>query len=502
MTTYSRNGWRIVPVILFALLLASADASADDAPQLAIIQQIRGAETSKPANWEDTWASQDLNADSAEAKAVLALTKLSREQIKHELSIASQQEQYRAIKRNLDVGRHQVLKKMFAAAIVEANSRLRKQKLTEMKKLTTINCGGYGDFSRDQDITAFGEDPLREQIWFESLQFVAGQMGIHAEFGSPALGIKSGLNFPTLEVTVHCGQNDLPDAPTTADVRSFALDYRKVIERQAKMPEAYFGYGAELEVQGTRQSSPIQVSKTRLQSYSIDKDGKVGYAGVLHATADEVNATVRYTKGRIQASQNAVHMANNFLQASRHAQDPASSPSQGPLKYAGRTLNQLCMMRGMKPWAELEPPDRVELLRPLFPPDLPEPTLVKLATSMANHLDVCDLTLKNRAVPKEMGKNPVDAAVSGKVALIFLRKAAATSAGQLAREMIAPPAVRPRPAAQARGGQGQEVPPHDAGREADAGQQARQDLPGERLRCGDGEPADHDALLEGPGCAG
>ena len=432
--------WAVPIALCVALMAVISGSVADTPPQLTITAHLGGVETQKAQDWEAAWLADNSAAEVRAVEAVVQLSKLDRQIVKQELAIASQQEKYQAIKRNLDIGRHELLKRVIAAAIIEANKRLDEQKLTRLKQLTLINCGGVGDFARDQDITAFADDPLRERVFFESLLEVADSMGIKGEPQNKTLGLKSGINFHGLEVTFHAGKNDLPDTASTTERMSFALDYRKVIESQAKAPEAYFGYGAELEVQANRIAIPGTASKTKMQVFRCEDGVTVRYTGVLQASAEDVNGVTRYTRGsRVRAAQHAVHMTNNFLQATRHSLDPASTPSQGPLKYAGRTLDHLCQLRGMEPWSKLELPDRIELLRPLFPADLADAQIEKLATSMARHLDVAEMTLRNKVVPEVIGKVPVDPAVSAKVASIFMRKAAAQTAKHLATEMLQPP---------------------------------------------------------------
>lgn len=411
------------------------------AEALKLLPAIVGVDLEHPAAWRRGWEEEPATP-SAAAAAVLALDKADRGRLKAELAATASDPRYKGAKQNLDLGRHEVLKQLLKAAVTEANARLQTRRLKPLDRVLTLNSGGYGDFGRDQDITAFAGDDLRERVFFEAMRDVAErQFGLRVAWQSDALGARSGVTLPGLEVTFHRGGNELPDTSGAQELHRFALDYRKVIEQQAKMPEAYYGYGAETEVQATRGAPSRQPGRTRMQ---ILRPGATGVTctSVFGATADQVRSETGYRgESRVRRAQNAVHIVNDALQAAHHRVDPNSSESQGPLKYAGRALDQLCQFNGMAPWPDLAPEDRVELLRPLLPRQS-EADLQKMAAAMGKHLDVAHATFTTKQAPTAIGARKVEAGdrdAAARVALIFLKNAAAHTTTAIVDEMVCPP---------------------------------------------------------------
>lgn len=432
----------VAPLRVFLLhtLLAFACYAAA-AQQALLLENVNGVNLANAAPWREAWEA-DRNGLTDAARAVQRLDAQDRGKIKAELDATKGQQKFQAARQNLDIGRHDLLKHLLKLTVREANRRLEQRKLAPLDRVLTVNSGGYGDFGRDQDITAFAGDDLRERVFFEAMRDVAvNELHVRAEWQDGPSGARSGVTLPGLEVTFHRGGNELPDTVSTKELQSFSLDYRKVIEQQAKMPEAYFGYGAETEVQASRVAAGQTPGRTRLQIFR-PQNGQITCTSVFGATPEQVRSETSYRGGsRVRRAQQAVHIVNDLVQASHHRLDAASSVSQGPLKYAGRALEQLCQFSGRRSWAELAPEDRVELLRPLFPNRTPDEA-AKLAVAMGKYLDIASETFRNKAVPKTLGGRPaeandIDTAARG--AMIFLKNAAAHAATSIAQEMICPP---------------------------------------------------------------
>lgn len=82
-------------------------------------------------------------------------------------------ERVRPLIRNLDVGRHELLKHIYHRAMILANEKLAAAGLSPLNTLQAINAGGTGDYTRDQDITVFAGDPVREKAFFDAVEIVA-----------------------------------------------------------------------------------------------------------------------------------------------------------------------------------------------------------------------------------------------------------------------------------------------------------------------------------------
>ncbi|MCE9637750.1 MAG: hypothetical protein K8T90_18780 [Planctomycetes bacterium] len=452
----------ILASLLVGRPLRAEDPAAESEPEseLRFVRHV-GKLYEEKLKVRSNWMADDASTLSPVANVVLRVAtdeKLTRKRLKKEIVAAG--ETYKSIARNLDVGRHQLVKNLIAKAVTEANVRLAQKNMTLIDRVTTVNSGGTGDYTRDVDMSVFAMDDAREIVLFESLRDIARGMGLTVEVDG-RLGVKAGINIPQIEVALHRGANDVPDARYASDPHAFALDYRRAIELQSRNPEAYFGYGFEMEVQG-RRSLSFKPGQTLVQDFVPIQGGGVSYRGQIAACQREVRGILRGTIGqRYRRAQSAVHMANNYLQAFRHEAHAGEShgpveagdenpndPSKGALKYAGRSLEQLCEYHGMRNWSELVPEDRIQLLTHIFPPGyIDEPGGRQRLERMAASMDVAYLTFLGKAVPKQSGGNAVSSEATdehSQIALIFLRKSAAACAGSVAREMLDPPALDPR----------------------------------------------------------
>ncbi|MEI8195096.1 MAG: hypothetical protein WCI73_04225, partial [Phycisphaerae bacterium] len=469
--------WLLAVLLVVPCLRADEPASPEVPTDFKFVTLI-GKLHEEKLGWQDNWKSKSTERTAAAdaALAVATCKDLSRAQLKEEL--AKSGEKYKRVTRNLDVGRHQLVKWLFAQAAVEANRRLAEQNLQPLEKVTTVNSGGTGDFTRDVDVTVFAGDDARETVFFEALRDLAQKQGLTVE-ADPKLGVKSGINIPQIEVACHRGVNDLPDARYASDVQRFALDYRAALEKQARNPEAYFGYGFEIEVQG-RRSLSFKPGQTLVQEFECSGGG-VQYTGNIATYQREVRGFLHGAIGqRYRRAQASSHITNCYLQAFRHDQGGDHDLTKGALKYAGRALEQLCEYHGFKTWPELVAEDRIQLLARIFPPGyIDEPGNRKRLQNLATAMDVSYLTYQSKKVPTELngmagngkskdtktpvGQNPgevahptggpqqkpitVDQAMAEScdgLALSFMQRAAAATAGAVAQEMIDPPHLSAR----------------------------------------------------------
>lgn len=438
---------------LAALALAgaafAANPFADDGdykPPKTVIE-LMGDLHKQPLLWRKEWMTDDAGGKTKAAEIVLKIAtekSLTRKAVKSQLDQAPPD--FKPATKNLDVGRHQLVKWLMAEAYKETNRRLGTAKLMPLDRATTVNSGGTGDYTRDVDMTVFAGDEVRERTYFESIRDLARKAGLNVETG-PGDSVQFGINLPEIEVALHRGNNDLPDPRFATDVKTFALDYRKAIEGQARNPEAYFGYGFEVEVQGRRYLS-FKPGQTLLQTFETE-GGKPKYTAQVASCNREVRAVLRGAiGGRYRRAQNCVHAVNDYLQAFRHEQHEGGDPSKGALKYAGRAVEMLCDYHGFKNWSELMLEDRIQLLARVMPKGyLDEPGGRGRLERMTKSMDVAYLTFLGKKTPKEAaGEGVDDAAVAqhAQVALILLRKAAAATVSAVAQEMLDPPALSPR----------------------------------------------------------
>lgn len=329
------------------------------------------------------------------------------------------------VNRSLDVGRHEVIKAMFARALHLTEQELREKKKSPLKKIVTVNSGGTGDYTRDQDVTCFAGDPSQEEIYFKNLGIAAKELGLKADSSN------SGTDFPEIEVTVFRGGNDLPDARFATDVREFQLKYTEGIQKQILNPESYIGGGADVEVKGKRRPGQIHA-----QEFTIGDTGKVGYRSEIPGNQRETRAIFTGTApDRHHRWQLSAHIFNNFLQGYRHGKHPGEF-NKGSLKYTGRAIERLCELYGKLPWPDLPPEERLELLSRVYPQFDPHtPNGKRALTGMAGVIDTAYTVLKTKNVPDSC-TNP-DAAA--RAAQIFLRRAVETTSQEQARQMLDPP---------------------------------------------------------------
>jgi hypothetical protein len=329
------------------------------------------------------------------------------------------------VNRSLDVGRHEVIKAMYARALFLTKQELKAKGKSPLEKIVTVNSGGTGDYTRDQDVTCFAGDPSQEEIFFKNLGLAAGELGLEVT----AKG--SGVDFPQIEVTVFRGGNDLPDARFATDVRDFQLKYARGIQRQILDPESYIGGGADVEVKGKRRLGQIHAQELR-----IGDDGGISYRSEIPGNQREKNAIFTGTAPeRYHRWQLSAHIFNNFLQGFRHSKHPGEF-TKGSLKYTGRAIERLCELHGKLPWADLPHEEKLELLSRVYPQFDPKtPHGEKALTGMAKVIDVADTVKNSKELPTGL-KNPETMA---RAAQIFLRRSVETTSQELARQMLDPP---------------------------------------------------------------
>jgi len=424
------------------------DASDAEDSRLKQVQALKAkcdAVQSQPQTWRAAWLDGDTNESALSRLAVDLATSpaLRRSELKQYLNNrAAKDGSYKAVLKNLDVGRHQLLKMLFSRALDEANKRLVAKKLTPLDRTCVLNSGGTGNFARDIDVTVFAGDDVRETAFFEALGDVSKSMGLNVTTG-PGGTVKNGIELADLEVAFHRGGNDLPDARFATDPVEFQLNYQRVIDAQARNPEAYFGYGSDTEVVGRRYLS-FKAGQTLVQTFEATSQG-VRYTGQVASCMREARAILRGSSDqRIRKAQRAVHAGNDYLQAWRHEQQPGSSPTQGALKYAGRALDELCAFHGFRPWSELVLEDRIQLLARMYGPHyLEQAGNRQRLQKMAEALDTASLVLVGKDLPKALTAETPEAAQKLQfhehAALAFLRDAANSMAASVAEEMLEPP---------------------------------------------------------------
>ncbi|MCE9637802.1 MAG: hypothetical protein K8T90_19040 [Planctomycetes bacterium] len=432
-------------LLLAAPTTRTATPQDDDAVEIRTVFDIMGDFEKQKLLWRKEWMTEDADrkTDAAEIALKVATEKgLDRKLLKRQFDTASKERRATGVK-NLDVGRHQLTKWILAEAYKETNARLKADGLTPLERTTTVNSGGTGDFTRDVDVTVFAGDEVRERTFFEAIRDIARKQGLTVETGADD-SVKSGINIPEIEVAFHRGNNDLPDPRYTTDVQRFALDYRKAIEGQSRNPEAYFGYGFEMEVQGRRYLS-FKPGQTLLQTFEME-GGKLKYRAQVASCNKEVRAVIRGAVGqRYRRAQNCVHAVNDYLQAYRHELHTGGDPTKGALKYAGRAIESLCEYHGFKNWAELRIEDRVQLLARIFPPGyLDTPGARRRLEYMSEGVDYAYAVFQGKSAPKSFAGKPMRPEGTATLALLFLRKASASMVGAVAQEMLDPPDLSAR----------------------------------------------------------
>ena len=131
-----------------------------------------------------------------------------------------------------------------------------------------------------------------------------------------------------------------------------------------------------------------------------------------------------------------------YREAMHHETTGDKDLSKGPLKYTGRALDQLCEIQGRKPYAQLTPEERLDVVASVFEPGAMEnPARRKVCERVVKTLDRLPDTLAEakRLGAKAAGDSSSRIPAESGVARIFLRQAAAKTVGQLAREALNPP---------------------------------------------------------------
>jgi hypothetical protein len=397
--------------------------------------------------WREAWMRQDLKEDDLSKLAVelATSTAMRRDALKRELNRRAKDDPaYKTAIKDLDIGRHQFLKTLFARALDETNKRLAAKKLTLLDRTVVLNSGGTGDFTRDIDVTVFAGDDVREATFFEAMRDIARQMGLKVKAGDND-SVAKGIEIDALEVAFHRGRNDLPDPRTATDPVEFQLEYRRVIEQQAKNPEAYFGYGGDTEVVGRRFLN-VKPGQTLVQTFERTSGG-VRYTPQIASCMREARAVLHgAADGRIRRAQRAVHATNDYLQAARH-EVHGGDATQGAMKYAGRGLDELCAFHGFKNWTELVREDRIQLLARLHPPGfLDQPGARDQLAKVEQSLEVAYKVYLTKKLPDKLAAAEASAELDTQryAALVFLRQACTSMAASVAQEMLDPPSLDPR----------------------------------------------------------
>jgi len=291
-------------------------------------------------------------------------------------------------------------------------------------------------------VTVFAGDDVRETAFFESMRDIAKEMGLNVNTG-PDGSVKNGIEFADHEVAFHRGNNDLPDPRYASDPAEFHINYRRVIETQARNPEAYFGYGSDTEVVGRRFLS-FKPGQTLVQTFEM-AEGGVRYTGQVASCMREARAILRGSNDlRIRKAQRAIHACNDYLQAWRHEQHAGGSPTQGALKYAARSLDELCAFHGFKNWSELVLEDRIQVLARMYGPKyLDEPGNRQKLMKMAEAMETATMVLLTKELPKSLTEKTPEAEqkleMQQHAALAFLRDSCGSMASSVAQEMLDPP---------------------------------------------------------------
>jgi len=421
------------------------DPEIDLVRQREALQKKCDALLSQKLAWRSSWMAENVSEDDL-SKLAVELSKstvMNRNMLKKYLNDrALADKSYNNVLKNLDIGRHQFLKTLFARSLEETNKRLAAKKLTPLSRTSILNSGGTGNFTRDIDVTVFAGDDVRETTFFEAMRDISRQMGLRVNTG-PGGSVKNGIELADLEVAFHRGYNDLPDARYASDPVEFHLNYRRVIETQSRNPEAYFGYGSDTEVVGRRFLS-FKPGQTLVQTLEVTGQG-VRYTGQIASCMREARGILRGSNDlRIRKAQRAIHATNDYLQAWRHSQHEGGSPTQGALKYAARSLDELCAFHGFKNWSELVLEDRVQLLARMYGPKyLDEPSNRQKLMKMAEALETASMVLLTKNLPSSLAANTPEAqqklAMQEHAAMAFLRDSCGSMASSVAQEMLDPP---------------------------------------------------------------
>ncbi len=396
------------------------------------LAEMTGGFAEQDLDWHEAYVLEPTGTLSDPAKATLAVATTKgydRAAAVHDLKQGG--ERTKRLYKNLDVGRHEALKHLYHRAMVVANQDLASRGLSPLSKVMPVNAGGTGDYSRDQDITVFAGDEVREKAYFDALVKVARD-----ELGLEVVPKETGgFDMPQIEVTLFPGQNDLPDARFATDVEEFHLKYRTAIEKQQADPEAYKGGGADIEVKGRRKPGQMYVQLLEWV------DGKPRYVAETPQNFREAKSLFQGTAPeRFLRFERAAHAFSDFIQGFQHSQGEHHDLTKGPLKYSGRSIDQVCDTWGFKPWAKLQPQDRLALLHRIWPQYDPKtPYGEKMLERIGAAIDVGAEVKGTKKVPGGVNAEEADA-----ICLIFMRRAVAATAGECAATMLDPPAFDPK----------------------------------------------------------
>ena len=411
------------------------DPTPPDDPQAAeriakLAPSLLGAER----DWHKNYVAEPAGglSDAAQATLAVALAKeYGRTQALHDLKHGG--ERVRPLIRNLDVGRHELLKHIYNQAMILANEKLKADGLTPLNRVQAVNAGGTGDYTRDQDITVFADDPVREKAFFDAVEVIGKNLKLKVDVKSTG-----GIDFPEIEVTFFKGGNDLPDARFATDVEEFALKYQKAIANQAADKEAYKGGGAKIEVEGRRIPGQMYV-----QQFTWEGGKPVYVAETPKTWREGASLFSKTAPERWHDFQRSAHIFSDFLQGRQHSGGEHADPTKGPLKYAGRAVDHLCALHGMEPWVKLKPVDRFALLQKVWPTIDPKTEGgAKMMQSISEALDTAADVKTFKELPKKV--DATQAAKHDKIALSFLRNATSMTVSKMAQDMLNPPAFDTR----------------------------------------------------------
>lgn len=382
-------------------------------------------------DWHTSFVKEPDGRLSPAAAATLALARdatYTRKEAIHDLERGGPR--VKPFVRSLDVGRHELLKHLYHRAMVVANERRKAAGLSLVGKVQAVNAGGTGDYTRDQDITVFLDDPEREKAFFDAVEWVAREE-LKLQTDVKATG---GVDFPQLEVTLFYGSNDLPDARFATDVEEFAVRYRRAIENQAADKEAYKGGGADIEVKGRRVPGAMHV-----QQLTWTEAGPTYVAETPMNFREAASLFSGTAPERWQRFERAAHIFSDFVQGRQHSDGPGHALTKGPLKYSGRAIEHLCAIYGMGPWPELKPEDRVALLKRVWPHIDPKTGQGRrIYQQVSDALDVAVHVKKEKVLPGGVGLEA--AAKADRIALEFLRNATGLTVSHMAQDLLHPPA--------------------------------------------------------------
>lgn len=414
------------PVGEIAVPAAGPAAPAAEEPPLRVLDHAGGAAGAE-MDWKVQYETTPDGNLSATAQATLAVAcSLDRKESVAEIKQGG--DRTARLYRNLDVGRHEVLKAIYARALVAANERLKAKGASPLKKVVPVNAGGTGDYTRDQDITVFVGDPDVEKVFFECVVEVARGPPFGLEVDPKKTG---GIDFPQIEVTLFPGGNDLPDSRFATDVEAFKLRYTETLAKQKADVEAYLGGGADIEVKGRRRPGQMYVQEITYE------DGRIGYRCETPGNRREA-ASLFSEPGpeRFQRWQRASHVFSDYLQGWRHSRGGDHDPTKGPLKYLGRALEQLCHLAGREVWNDRTPMDeKVAVIARLWPHlDPKNPAHRANLEKRVKLFELAHYVKTEKKLPAG-----ADGAAGTQAALIVLRRCVAATAGEMAREMLFPP---------------------------------------------------------------